>query len=94
MRCIFCAIPIAENEVTYDHALGPSCEPCHKARVLRTKRGQKEVPAVVIESIKQSFPKNAAEILGLLEWDSINRCFYFNMWGMCVGVETDGYIHT
>lgn len=48
----------------------------------------------VIDSIKKSFPKDAMEILDSLRFDHIMKCFYFTRWGMFVGVELDGFIHS
>jgi len=52
------------------------------------------VPDVAIEAIKKAFPHHAQDILGELRWSEVNGCFYFTKWGMYVGVELDGYIHT
>jgi hypothetical protein len=56
--------------------------------------GDRIVEQVVIESIGSSFPTNADSILQDLKWSSINGCYYFERWGMWVGCEVDGYIHS
>ena len=53
-----------------------------------------EIPEVVISSIKNSFPTDSEEIIKQLRYDSINRCYFFSRWGMYIGVESDGYIHS
>lgn len=50
------------------------------------------IPDVVSESIKKSFPNDASDILASLRWSYDH--FSFSKWGMYVGVELDGYIHT
>lgn len=50
------------------------------------------IPNTVIESIKKSFSDQYTEILKQLKWNRDH--FYFERWGMYVGVELDGYIHT
>lgn len=50
------------------------------------------IPAVVRDAIHKAFPKDALEILRELRWNRDH--FYFRRWGMYVGVERDGYIHT
>jgi hypothetical protein len=52
----------------------------------------KVIPDKVSEAIKQAFPKDANEILDSLRWSGDH--FSFNRWGMYVGVELDGYIHS
>ena len=52
------------------------------------------VPKEVTEAIKNAFPKDAEEILGSLRYHSLDRMYSFLRWGMFVGVELDGYIHT
>jgi len=48
-------------------------------------------PAVV-DAIRKAFPDQADEILAQLR---LNRDhWYFQRWGMYVGVEFDGHIHT
>lgn len=49
-------------------------------------------PQVVIDSIKNAFPKEATEILKSLRWSGDH--YSFNRWGMYVGVELSGEIHT
>lgn len=52
------------------------------------------IPPVVDLAIRRAFPKEAFEILKTLHWNGMGGHFYFQRWGMYVGVETDGYIHT
>jgi hypothetical protein len=59
---------------------------------LQTPQGV-EIPETVAASIRRAF-RDHEEILRALRWDALNRCFYFMRWGMFVGVETDGYIHS
>jgi hypothetical protein len=53
---------------------------------------------VVIKALKAAFPSDTHSIrnniLNDVKWDSLNGCYYFQRWGMYVGVEEDGYIHT
>jgi hypothetical protein len=47
---------------------------------------------VVINAIKKSFPDQAQDILKGVRKSRDH--FFFNRWGMYVGVEFDGHIHT
>jgi hypothetical protein len=49
---------------------------------------------IVVQAIQNAFPKDADEILTSLQFDGIMNCWYFTRWGMFVGVELDGYIHS
>lgn len=62
---------------------------------MKTKKGH-EIPEAIVESIKRAFPKEADEILAEIEFNGLkfDPYFYFNRWGMFVGVELDGHIHT
>ena len=50
--------------------------------------------AIVDEAIRKAFPKDAEEIIKEVRWDALQGCYFFNRWGMYVGIEPDGYIHT
>jgi hypothetical protein len=52
------------------------------------------LPHPVRQAIWKAYPDQAGEIISSLEWDGLNGNFYFWRWGMYVGVELDGYIHT
>jgi hypothetical protein len=60
--------------------------------VQRDHREFKIIPDVVRDSIKKSFPDQAKDIIASLRWSGDH--FSFTRWGMYVGVELDGYIHT
>ena len=49
---------------------------------------------VVIKAVREAFPKDAISILHDVKWDGLNGCYFFERWGMYVGIEKDGYIHT
>ena len=53
---------------------------------------------VVVEALKKAFPDHTKDYVGNLvhevKWDHLNGCYFFQRWGMYVGIETDGYIHT
>jgi S-adenosylmethionine synthetase len=51
------------------------------------------IPDIVTQAIKDAFKYDYKEILqSLLRWSGDH--YSFNKWGMYVGVELDGYIHT
>jgi hypothetical protein len=50
------------------------------------------VPDTVGEAIKKSFPNDFLSIIKDLRWSGDH--YSFNRWGMYVGVELDGHIHT
>ena len=49
---------------------------------------------VVKKAIREAFPKDAEEIIAELRWHFGDGFWSFHRWGMFVGVELDGYIHT
>jgi hypothetical protein len=49
---------------------------------------------VVVEAVTKAFPKEASDILAELKYDNIMKCWFFVRWGMFVGVEENGYIHS
>ena len=51
-----------------------------------------EIPQAVLEAIARAWPDQAVEILA--ERRHNRDHWYFQRWGMYVGVEYDGYIHT
>ena len=50
------------------------------------------IPRAVIDAIIKAWPDQAVEILSQLQFSGDH--FSFTRWGMYVGVEFDGYIHT
>ena len=50
------------------------------------------VPQPVIDAITKAFPGESVEILKDLRFAGDH--YMFRRWGMYVGVEFDGYIHT
>ena len=50
------------------------------------------IPKKVIDSIIKAWPDQAVEIFKDLRFAGDH--YSFNRWGMYVGVEFDGYIHT
>ncbi len=58
------------------------------------QRFPKIITDVVIQSVKKSFPDQADDILRQVKWDGMMGCYYFTRWGMFVGIETDGHIHS
>ena len=51
-----------------------------------------ELPDAVIASVTRAWPDQAAETLPLIKHNLDH--YYFERWGMYVGIEYDGYIHT
>lgn len=52
------------------------------------------IPLAVMQAVEKRWPKEALEILQSLQYDSLNDNWYFTRWGMYIGIESDGYIHT
>jgi hypothetical protein len=53
-----------------------------------------EERAIAEKAIREAFPKDADTIIAELRWFPLEGCFGFSRWGMFVGIERDGYIHT
>jgi hypothetical protein len=51
-------------------------------------------PVAVLEAIRDSFPKNAEKIISELRYHHGDDFWSFNIHGMFVGCERDGYIHS
>jgi hypothetical protein len=60
--------------------------------VMSQKLDLSTVPGPVIEALTRAWPEQVEEILGSLRFAGDHYCF--ERWGMYVGVEFDGYIHT
>lgn len=58
------------------------CEDCAK------------LPDAVILNLFNAWEDQFMEIIAQIKWDHLNGCYAFNRWGMYVGVERDGYIHS
>jgi hypothetical protein len=69
---------------------GQSIEQAHE--LVQKDRYFKIIPDVVSASIRERFADDADAILNSLRWSGDH--FAFNKWGMYVGVELDGHIHT
>lgn len=48
----------------------------------------------VKEAVLRAFPNNGEDVLKNMRWSSIDGCWYYDLHGMTVGIETDGYIHS
>jgi hypothetical protein len=54
-----------------------------------------EEKEIAIKAIREAFPKHAEDIIqNHLRYDYLNGNFFFTMWGMYIGIEKDGYIHS
>jgi hypothetical protein len=51
-------------------------------------------PYAVVEAIQSAFPMHADEILASLRYHPGDGFWSFTRWGMFVGVERDGHVHT
>lgn len=49
---------------------------------------------VLVKAVTDAFPDQAEEILKTVWWSGITGCWLFQRWGMTIGVEPDGYIHS
>jgi len=57
--------------------------------------GQKEPNRETVRSaIEKAFPNDAEAVLKEMQWDCIMGCWLIQRWGMTVGIETDGYVHS
>jgi len=66
----------------------------HYTRLLRMSDWKLEPLPEVVEAIKNAFPKDADDILKSLRYHAGDNFWSFNRWGMFVGVEQDGFIHS
>jgi len=58
------------------------------------QRVKNQAPAEVLESIINSFPENCEAILKELLYHPGDDYWSFVRWGIFVGIERDGYIHS
>lgn len=69
-------------------------KPKHE-RLTPTAENPSGAPEHIQKAIRDAFPNDASSILQSMIWRGDWESFYsFERWGMFVGVETDGYIHT
>ena len=54
------------------------------------------MPQAVIDSVTTwaGSPERAAAFFIDMRWDSLDGCYYLNLFGTTVGIELDGYIHS
>lgn len=52
------------------------------------------IPRKVIQAILQAWPNEAVEILKELQHNHFGGHYYIHRYGMYIGIEYDGYIHT
>lgn len=45
-------------------------------------------------ALQSAFPDQWEKVLKDMRWSSIDGCWYYDLYGMTVGIETDGYIHS
>ena len=48
----------------------------------------------VADAVGRAFPNDATEVLREMRWDGICGCWMIERWGMWIGIETDGYVHS
>ena len=48
----------------------------------------------VADAIDRAFPDDSADVLREMRWDGICGCWMIEKWGMWIGIETDGYVHS
>ena len=46
----------------------------------------------VREAVERAFP--GSRCLSEMVWSSLNGCWFWQQWGMTIGIEVDGYIHS
>ena len=61
-----------------------ACPQCGTREILN-------IPDAVTDAILARFDEPA---LRELRWDSLNGNYYLSRYGMCIGIEEDGYMHT
>lgn len=59
---------------------------------LDDKRYFRVISDICIEAVKRSFPNNIMEILPTIRRSRDH--WYFNKWGMYIGIEDDGHVHS
>ena len=50
--------------------------------------------ATVKAAVVQSWPHEADAIMREMKWDGLNGCWFIERYGMVIGIERDGYIHS
>lgn len=64
------------------------------ATSIRDAQVAKGFDARAVDAIIRAWPDQAVEIFAQLQHDGLSGCYFFTRWGLYVGVEYDGYIHT
>jgi hypothetical protein len=81
---------IVSNPAAYNHPANQGkemvCDDCNACY------GKGFVPDIVCSEIRRCFPNDAESILKDLRWSMDH--FSFSRWGMYIGIEMDGYIHS
>jgi hypothetical protein len=55
-----------------------------------------QMPQEVIDAVTAwaGSPSRAAAFFTDMRWDSLDGCYYLQLFNMTVGIELDGYIHS
>lgn len=78
------ALDLPENiPCPHCHCLIRHCNACESTG---------EVPRVIVAAVCRAFPRESDAILASLRWSGDHWSFV--RWGMYVGIERDGYVHT
>lgn len=66
-----------------------------RGTAMETKRprGQEPDRETVRKAVERAFPY-PNDVLREMRWDSLDGCWLINRWGMTIGIETDGYVHS
>lgn len=49
---------------------------------------------IMEDAIRKAWPEDADAIIASVRWDSLLGCWFFERFGMTIGVEKDGCIHS
>jgi hypothetical protein len=55
---------------------------------------EKEPDRKTVEQFIKDWSPDWERIMKEMRWSSIDGCWYIDIHGMLVGIETDGYIHS
>ena len=48
----------------------------------------------VRQAVWDAWPQEGAAILREMTWDGLNGCWMIERYGISIGIETDGYVHS
>ena len=86
--------PLAVNPLAKPGPLATSPGPQPTQNLPTANIREHQPPDTVIRAMRRKHGKDADKYIQQLRWDAMNKCWFYELRGMLLEVEEDGYIHS